>query len=226
MVEDDRVEPKARRLGERLVARRAAIDGDEKLRAALGERADRLDIRAVALDDPVGNMDQVRRAAGAQVLGEERRAAGAVDVVVAEDRDDLAGQDGVGEALGGVLHVAQLVRVRQEVAQLRGKEARHLVHGDAAPGEHPRRARRARRGVCAIAVAIGALRGVAAVEPGPAEGGAGHAEDGAVLLKREADSGTGRCYRGRRRQAPAGEAPSPGSGAAFRLNLRTASGTG
>ena len=35
MVEDDRVEPEARRLGERLVARRAAIDGDEKLRAAL-----------------------------------------------------------------------------------------------------------------------------------------------------------------------------------------------
>ena len=122
--------------------------------------------------------------AGAQVLGEERRAAGAVDVVIAEDRDGLAREYSIGEARGGVLHAAQLVRVRQEVAQLRGKEARHLVHGDAAPGEHPRqdvghavalrdRGRNRRR------------HGVAAVEPGATEGGAGHAEDGAVLLKGE-----------------------------------------
>ena len=98
VVEHDRVEAEPRRFGERLVARRAAIDRDEQARALPGEGADRLDIGAVAFDDAVGDVDEERHAAGAQELAEQRRAAGAVDVVVAEDRHRLAALDRVGEA--------------------------------------------------------------------------------------------------------------------------------
>jgi hypothetical protein len=76
------------------------------------------------------------------------------------------------------------VRIRHEVAQLRGKEALHLVHADAAPGENARehvrhpvrlgdRRRDRRAGI------------IAAIEPGPAKGRAADAEDGAAFRKGE-----------------------------------------
>ena len=105
VVEHDRVEAEPRRLGERLVARRAAIDRDEQARALPGEGADRLDIGAVAFGDAVGDVDEERHAAGAQELAEQRRAAGAVDVVIAEDRHRLAALDRVGEARRRGRHV-------------------------------------------------------------------------------------------------------------------------
>ena len=72
------------------MAGRAAIDGDQQLGAALGERADRLDVRPVAFENPVGNMDDRVEPAVAQIAREQRRRGRAVDVVVAEDRDALA----------------------------------------------------------------------------------------------------------------------------------------
>jgi hypothetical protein len=120
-------------------------------------------------------VDHERHVAGAQEFGEERRAAGAVDVVVAEDRDRLPALDGIGEARGRGFHVAQLVRIRHEVAEAGAKEARHLVHGNAAAGEHagehvrqPMRLRDRGRD-------RGAQR-VAALVPRPAKRRAGDAE--------------------------------------------------
>ena len=65
MVDHDDVEAEPPRLGQRLDAGGAAIDGDEQRRAALGERADRLDVRPVALEDAVGDVDD-RIEAGAR----------------------------------------------------------------------------------------------------------------------------------------------------------------
>ena len=53
MIDHDHVEAELARLRQRLVAGGAAIDGDEQRRAAAGERADRLDVRAVAFEDAV-----------------------------------------------------------------------------------------------------------------------------------------------------------------------------
>ena len=69
-----------------------------------GERADRLDVRAVAFEDAVGDMHQRIEPARAQEQGEQRRGGRAVDVIVAEDGDALAALHGVGDALGGRLH--------------------------------------------------------------------------------------------------------------------------
>ena len=90
--------PSGLRLGQRLDAGRAAIDRDQQRRAALGERADRLDVRAVALEHAVGNVDHRIEAAVAQKARQQRGRGRAVDVVVAEDRDALAAHDRVGDA--------------------------------------------------------------------------------------------------------------------------------
>ena len=98
VVDDDGIEAEPRGFRERLEARGAAVDGDEELRAALGERADRLDVRPVALEDAVGNVEQRIEAAAAQEAREQRRRGRAVDVVVAEDGDGLAALDRIGDA--------------------------------------------------------------------------------------------------------------------------------
>ena len=68
----------------------AAIDRHQERRAARGERAHSLDIRAVALEQAVGDVDQRLDAGLAQEAREHRRGRCAVDVVVAEYRDGLA----------------------------------------------------------------------------------------------------------------------------------------
>ncbi len=107
VIEDDDVEAEPPRLGDRLVAHRAAIDGDDEARALGGEGRHRLAVRAIALGDAIGNMDQRRAAAGLEIFAEQRRARRAVDVVVAEDRDALAALNGAREPRRRRLHVAQ-----------------------------------------------------------------------------------------------------------------------
>ena len=75
---------------ERVQAGGAAIDGDQQLDAALGKGADRVDVRPVAFENPVGNMHDRIEPAVAQIAREQRRGGGAVDVVIAENRDALA----------------------------------------------------------------------------------------------------------------------------------------
>ena len=137
VVEHDHVEAEPRRRLERLVAHRPAVDGDDERRAALGEALDRLGVRAVAFRDAVGDMDDRLAAAGAEIFADERRAAGAVDVVVAEDRDALAPHGGGGEAHGRRLHVAQDEGVGHQVAQGRVEIALDRLRRDAAACENP-----------------------------------------------------------------------------------------
>jgi hypothetical protein len=118
------------------VARRAAIDGDEHSGTLLRQHADRLDVRAVAFRDPVRNVDQGLDAAGGEMLGENRGAAGAVHIVVAEDRHHLATLHRVREAFDGAVHVAQHARVGEKVAQPGGEKGGNVAQADAAAGQH------------------------------------------------------------------------------------------
>ncbi len=106
VVEHDDVDAKPARDRDRLMARGSAIHRHEQRRPARGEIADRLGVWAVALDDPVGDMQQrLRRAGGAPKFDEQRRGACAVDVIVAKDRDLLAGLDRAREAFDRGVHV-------------------------------------------------------------------------------------------------------------------------
>ena len=136
VIEHDHVEAEPARELERLPADRSAIDRHEKLGPFGGEVRYRLRVGAVALGHPVGDVDDRLAAAGGQIFAEERRAARAVDVVVAEDGDALAAFDRPLEALGRRLHVAQAKRVRHQIAQARIEMALGRLRPDAAPGEH------------------------------------------------------------------------------------------
>ena len=138
MIDDDDVETKPPRLGQRLDAGGAAIDGDEQFRPAFRERADRLDVGAVAFEDPVGDMHDRLAAAEAQEARQQGRGGRAIDIVVAEDRDLLAAHHGVGEAQRRLLHRGDGVRIGHQPPHRRIEEGLDLVDLDAAAGENAR----------------------------------------------------------------------------------------
>ena len=73
----------------------AAIDGDDHLRPALGQRAQRLAVQAVAFVDAMRHVvADFGREHACRHRYNNGRAAHAVDVVVAVDHDPAAGGDG------------------------------------------------------------------------------------------------------------------------------------
>jgi hypothetical protein len=71
----------------------------------------------------------------AQEAEHERAAARAVDVVVAEHRDRLAGAGGAGQPLGRRLHVDEHRRVGHQRAERRVEEMHRILDADAARRE-------------------------------------------------------------------------------------------
>ena len=97
----------------------AAIDGDDEPCTLLGKPGERRRRRAVAFAEAVGDVGCRNLAVGAQEALDERHRGCAVDVVIAENGDGLARDDGAGEPLGCRLHVLQACRVGQEMTQRR-----------------------------------------------------------------------------------------------------------
>ena len=138
MVDHDDRHAEPLRLGQRLEAGGAAIHRHQQRRALAREHADRLDIGAVALKNPVGNVDQRIEPAMAQVPGQQCRRGGAVDIVVAEDRDLLAARGGVRDAFGGGFHLRHGVGIGHQFADGRIEKILDRVDLDIAPRQHPR----------------------------------------------------------------------------------------
>ena len=111
---------------------------DEQRRAALGERAHRLDIRAVAFEQAVGNVDDRLDAAVAQKARQQRRRGRAVDVVIAENRDALAAHDGVGDARGRLRHGGEHVRIGHRALDGRIEKGVDRIDLDVAAGKNAR----------------------------------------------------------------------------------------
>src|SRR5208283_4440370 len=89
MIEHDHVEAEPAGELKRLVADRAAIDGDDERRAVRRKARDRLAVRAITLSDAVGDVYERFTPTRGEIFAHERGAASAVDVIVAEDRDPL-----------------------------------------------------------------------------------------------------------------------------------------
>ncbi len=92
---------------QRVRARRAAIDGDDQRRPALREFVDRLAVGAQALEQPVGNVDGGLEPLAPEEASQQRGRGGAVDVIVAEDRDLLLRPHRIGDPRRGKVHVDQ-----------------------------------------------------------------------------------------------------------------------
>ena len=133
VIEHDHVEAKPACDLERLMTDSAAVDGHHERRAARGETLNCLDIGAVTLGHTVGDMDDRLQPTGLQIFAQQRRAARAIDVVVAEDGDLLMAHDRTPKALRSRGHIAQAVGVRHQIAEARREMTIDRVRQDAAP---------------------------------------------------------------------------------------------
>ena len=138
VVDDDHVDGERRGLGQGVEAGRAAVNRDDQAGARAGQRAHRLDIRPVALEQAVGDIDDGLASLMAQEAGEQRRRRRAIDVVVAEDGDLLAAHDRVGDPPGRRLHVGQHRRVGHQRLEARRQEGGRVVDADPASGQDAR----------------------------------------------------------------------------------------
>ena len=136
MVDDDDVAGERRRTCERLGAGGAAVDGDDEAGAVFDQALDRRDVRPVAFEQAVGDVDARFQTVMLEEAPEQRRGGRPVDVVVAEERDSLALLYRVGETGGGRVHVAQRARIGHQRFQRRIEDRRHVVGGHPARGEH------------------------------------------------------------------------------------------
>ena len=138
MIDDDDVDAERFGLGKRLDAGGAAIDGHQQRRAALSERAHRLDIRAVAFEQPVGNVNDRLDAAMTQETRQHGGGCCAVDIVIAENRDALAARHRIGDARGGLRHGGEHIRIGHRALDGRIEKGVDRVGLDIAAGEDAR----------------------------------------------------------------------------------------
>ncbi len=138
VIDHDGIEAEATRLGERLETGGAAVDGDQESCPLSGKRPDRLAVRAKALEDAVGNMKQRIEAAMAEKPHQQRHRGGAVDVVIAEDRNALASHDRSRQTLRRGRHVGDSVGVRHQPPDARIEVGLDVGDLDAPSGDDAR----------------------------------------------------------------------------------------
>ncbi len=127
MVEDHDIGAERLRHGKGIEAGHAAVDGDDQAGAILNEPLDGRRVRAVALEDAVGDVDAGVTAVGRQKAPHQGGRAGAVDVIVAENGNGLALHYGVGDASGCLVHVDECRGVGHQRLNGRLQRDRHLV---------------------------------------------------------------------------------------------------
>ena len=166
MVDHDQVEAGAPGLGQRLECRHAAVDRDHHIGPLLLELQQRRRVGAVALQPAIGDVDADIAADAAEEAQQQRRRRGAVDVVVAEHDDALARAHRAHQPRHGGVHVLEMQRIGQELAQRRVEEIRHALEIDVA------RRQQARHGVGqAVALGDGQRRALVAEPRRPAPAG-------------------------------------------------------
>ena len=95
---------------------RAAIDRDDQAGSAFRQLDKRLARRTIAFQQAIRNVMARLDAQLAQQTDQKRRAGGAVDVVVAIDRDRLTAQNGLRKTLGRAVHIGEDRRIGQKRA--------------------------------------------------------------------------------------------------------------
>src|ERR1700730_15429329 len=114
-----------------------AIDRDEERAASLAELAYGLRIRAIAFEQPIGNVNERGNPAMHEKTPEQRCRGCAVDVVIPEDRDPFPALDRIGKSGSGHLHVTQDMRIRYQRSHCRIEKACDLLLLHSAAGQDP-----------------------------------------------------------------------------------------
>ena len=136
MIEDHDIHAERTRFQQRHIAGGAAIDRDQQRHVFFGKAFDRVDIRAVALKDAIRNMHDRIKAALPQIAGEQRRRGGAIDIIIAEDRDLFTAHDRIGDPRAGRRHVGQHRRIGHQILDGRIEIGLRLVGFHATACQH------------------------------------------------------------------------------------------
>ena len=117
----------------------AAVNADDQIDPLAAQRRQRVEVQAVALIHPVGDVRHDQAALVGhrpQRLGQQNGGGHAVGVEVAIDGDGLAGAQGADDAIRGAVHVGQLKRVAREQVVVGQKRLRLGRLGQAAVVEN------------------------------------------------------------------------------------------
>ena len=137
MIDDDHLEPGLRGVIQRQMGRSAAIDGHDDPHALVAQAQQSRGVRAVALAQPIRNIDPSSRSGRRKEPRQQRSGGRAVDIVIAKDADRLTVMHRADKPRHGSIHVAQMRGIGQLVAQARRQEARRVVEIDAALRQQP-----------------------------------------------------------------------------------------
>ena len=122
--------------GQRRMGGNAAIDADDQPRPGIAKRGNGGGIGAIALAQPVGHvMAHLPAAQIAQALDHQRAGTGAIHIIIGKDRHRLIAAHRLGDARGGLIHIAQDGGVGQQGAQLGGEEIARRIGANATRGE-------------------------------------------------------------------------------------------
>jgi hypothetical protein len=130
------------------IRRRAVVNGDDQLHSLGYEFAYVFGANAVTVDQAVRDPILDRIVEEAKKIVEETRGRDAVDVIIPEDRDGLAAQNRLLNAIDRLLHTGELERISQ-VREARTQEALGAVRiADAALSEKSAKKRGAGQLLC------------------------------------------------------------------------------
>ena len=121
VVDHDHVDARIACHSQRLVRHGSAVDGNDQARPAFAKLDQRLAGGAIAFEQAVGDVIVRLHAEIAQQADEQRRTGRPIHVVIAVDSDLLASEHGLREPVRCRVHIVELRRVGQEIAQGRGE---------------------------------------------------------------------------------------------------------
>ena len=119
VVKHERIHPQPLGLLNRLVAGGAAIDRYKQLSPRRVQRTDRLTIGAIALNQPVWNVDEVGNPNRIEIACEQGGLTGAIDIIIAKNCNFVFGDNGIGQTIRRRIHINQTGGIGHQVAQSR-----------------------------------------------------------------------------------------------------------
>jgi len=138
MVDDQDVDAAVAGMQDRRVGGGAAIERDDEAGAGVDQLVHGGNVGTIALEDAVGDVDLRREAEMAEIAAHQGTGRGAVDIVIAKQRDRLGVGDGPGETVGEPIHIGEARRIGHQVADGGHQIGFGLVELDAPAGQDAR----------------------------------------------------------------------------------------
>jgi len=132
MIDDDDIETGPGGFRQRQMRRRAAINGHDDPNPLFAQTQQGRSVGAIALMNPIGHVGPAAPSDGGKEAREQGGRSRTVDIVIAKDADRFAIAHGPDQPRRRRLHVDQMRRIGEQVAQARREEPRRVIAIDPA----------------------------------------------------------------------------------------------